>query len=321
MNAVLLWGPPEDEPLAAVHDALRALGAQVIMIDQRHALSTHVLHGPDGPLLRQGDQVSPLGEVTAAYPRPGLCPLPRSCPARPVAERHVARLEDELWQWSTITTGTVVNRLAPGASNSTKPVQTQVARACGFQVPETLLTNDPEQVRAFAARHGLVIYKGAGAARTITGLLDLTDARRVERLSTCPVYFQRYIAGSNVRVHVVAAEVYAAEITGDAVDYRRHIQGMAPMALPGRIADACRAVTQALGLLLAGIDLIRAPDGQWYFLEANTSPGFTFFPECDRMAAAIARLLVSPPGSLVAHGCLPGIAHRHDATPGAVALR
>jgi RimK-like ATP-grasp domain len=321
VNAVLLWGLPEDEPLAAVHYALQALGAQVIMTDQRRALSTHVLRGPDGPLLRQRDRVRPLGEVTAAYPRPYLCPPPRSCPARLVAQRHVARLENELWQWTTTTTATVVNRPAPGASNSTKPMQTQVARACGFRVPDSLLTNDPEHLRAFTARHGTVIYKAAGAERTITGLLDLADARRVERLSTCPVYFQRYIAGSNVRVHVVAAEIYAAEITSDAVDYRRHIRDMAPMALPGRIADACLAVTQALGLLLAGIDLIRALDGEWYFLEANTSPGFTFFPERDRVAAAIARLLVSPPGSLVGHGCLPGIAHRHDATPGAVALR
>jgi ribosomal protein S6-L-glutamate ligase RimK-like protein len=321
MNAVLLWGLPEEEQLAAVHHAVQARGAQVIMIDQRRALSTHVLHGPGGPVLRQGDRVRPFGEVTGAYPRPYPCPPPRSGPARLVAQRHIARLEHELWQWTATTTATVVNRLAPSASNSTKPMQTQLARACGFRVPDTLLTNDLEQVRAFAARHGRVIYKGAGAARTFTGLLDLTDVRRVERLSTYPVYFQRHIAGSNVRVHVVAAEVYATEITSDAVDYRRHIQAMAPVALPEWVADACRAVTQTLGLLLAGIDLIRATDGEWYFLEANTSPGFTFFPERDRVAAAIARLLVSPPGSLVGDGCLPGIAYRHDATPSAVALR
>ena len=138
------------------------------------------------------------------------------------------------------------------------------------------------------------------------------------RLSTCPVYFQRYIVGCNVRVHVVAADIYATEITSDAVDYRRHVQRMAPVALPGRIADACRAVTEALGLLLAGIDLIRAPDGEWYFLEANTSPGFTFFPEHDRVAAAIARLLASPPGRHnpqvgVMHGACLRLSHKRRA--------
>jgi glutathione synthase/RimK-type ligase-like ATP-grasp enzyme len=200
-------------------------------------------------------------------------------------------------------------------------VQTQVAAACGFRVPDTLLTNDIERVRAFAARHGRVVYKAAGAVRTITGLLDLADTRRAERLRTGPVYFQRYIAGTNVRVHVVAEQIFAAEITSEAVDYRRHVQAMAPVALPGWVADACLAVTRAFELLLAGIDLIRTPEGEWYFLEANTSPGFTFFPERELVAAAIARLLVSPPGSLVAGGSLPGVAHRHDPAPRATALR
>jgi glutathione synthase/RimK-type ligase-like ATP-grasp enzyme len=233
----------------------------------------------------------------------------------------VARLEQELWQWMATTTATVVNRPTAAASNSTKPMQTAVASACGFRVPDSLLTSDPEQVHAFAARHRRVVYKAAGSERTLTGLLDVADVGRLERLCTCPVYFQKYIAGRNVRVHVAGAEVYAAEITSDAIDYRRHIQHMAPVILPGPIAEACRAVTGALGLLLAGIDLIRARDGDWYFLEANTSPGFTFFPEHDQVAASIARLLVSPPGSLVADRGLPGVAHRDDPAPRAGALR
>jgi hypothetical protein len=318
---VLLWGLPDEEPLAAVHHVLDALAAQVVVVDQRRALSTRVLRGSGGPLLRLPDRVLPLAEVTAVYPRPYPCPPPRSCPARPVAQRHVARLEHELWQWMATTAATVVNRPVPAASNSTKPAQTLVARACGFRVPDSLLTNDREQLRAFSDRHGRVIYKAAGGARTLTGLLDPADARRLERLSTCPTYFQKYIAGSNVRVHIVGSQVYAVEITSDAVDYRRHILKMVPTRLPEPIAAGCLAVTQALGLLLTGIDLIRAPDGEWYFLEANTSPGFTFFPDGDQVAASIARLLVSQPQSLVAHGGLPGIAHRHHAAPGAVALR
>jgi D-alanine-D-alanine ligase-like ATP-grasp enzyme len=44
-------------------------------------------------------------------------------------------------------------------------------------------------------------------------------------------------------------------------------------------------------LLVAGLDLIRTPDGEWYFLEANPSPAFTFYPDRDEVAAASARLL------------------------------
>jgi D-alanine-D-alanine ligase-like ATP-grasp enzyme len=47
-------------------------------------------------------------------------------------------------------------------------------------------------------------------------------------------------------------------------------------------------------LLVAGLDLIRTPDGDWYFLEANPSPAFTFYPDRAEVGAAIARLLAQP---------------------------
>jgi hypothetical protein len=294
---ILLWGIPEEETLGAVHHALHAQGAETVMVDQRRALATHLFPRPGGPVLRLPGTVVFLAQVTAAYPRP--YPFrPRiagGSSARQIGHRHIARLEQELWQWTATTTATVVNRPAPSASNSTKPLQTQAATACGFRVPDTLLTNDVEKARAFAAQHGRVIYKAAGGTRTLTGLLDLADGRRLERLSTCPTYFQRYIAGTNVRVHVVGTEVSAVEIASDAVDYRRSVLDMGPAKLPGTVADRCRTVAEALGLLVAGIDLIRGLDDEWYFLEANPSPGFTFYPGSDKVAAAIAHLLVSPP--------------------------
>lgn len=291
---VLLWGVPEEETLTAVRRALHARGAQTVLVDQRRAVSTRLIQRPDGPVLRLDGRDLRLADVTAAYPRP----YPVVCgdgPARLVAWRHAIRLEHELWQWAAITTATVVNRLAPAATNSTKPVQTRAAAACGFDVPQTLVTNDCERARDFAARHGLVVYKAAGGTRTLTGLLDLADARRLARLSTCPTYLQRYIRGTNVRVHVVQADVFAVAIATDAVDYRRQVRDMAPIALPATVAERCRAVTAALGLLVAGIDLIRTPEGEWYFLEANPSPAFTFYPGRDQVGAAIAGLLMGLP--------------------------
>jgi hypothetical protein len=122
----------------------------------------------------------------------------------------------------------------------------------------------------------------------------------------------------------VGRDVSAVEITSDAVDYRTDIDKMVLTQLPSRITENCRAVTEALELPLAGIDLIRAPDGEWYFLEANPSPAFTFYPDRATVGARIARLLARPEAgnqSLVADRGLPGVAHRHDAAPGAVALR
>jgi hypothetical protein len=104
-----------------------------------------------------------------------------------------------------------------------------------------------------------VIYKGTGGARTRAGLLDPGDADRLARLGTCPVYLQRYIPGDNVRVHVVDMEVFATEIVSDAIDYRARVRQMTSVVLPAEVADRCVAVTQTLGLLLAGLELIRTP--------------------------------------------------------------
>jgi len=290
---VLLWGIPEDEALSAVRNALEDLGTRATLVDQDATLSLRLGPGPGGePELRLNGARVALADVTAAYPRPyPFPPAAPGTPARAVTRRHVLRVEHELWHWLATTPALVLNRPGPAAGNATKPAQSRVAATFGFLIPESLLTNDQAAARAFAARHGPVIYKGAGGSRTITGLFDPADEGRLARLATCPTYLQRYIAGNNVRVHVVGADVFAVEVDSDAVDYRRHVNGLRPVALPPDVADACRALTAGLGLGLAGIDLIRTPAGDWYFLEANTAPGFSFYPDRDAVAAAIAGLL------------------------------
>ena len=43
------------------------------------------------------------------------------------------------------------------ASNGSKPFQLELIRRQGFSVPETLVTTDPEEARAFFERHGRII--------------------------------------------------------------------------------------------------------------------------------------------------------------------
>jgi len=291
---VLLWGTPQEEPLAAVHRALLAARARTFLLDQRRTLSARL--NRDETLLSLAGNSICLADVTAAYPRPypSLPVIRHGYPARGVALRHTARLEYRLWHWLATAQATVLNRPQAAASNNAKPLQTRAASACGFRVPDSLLTNDPAAAVEFAARHGQVIYKGASGTRTRPGLFDPADTSRLARLGTCPTYFQRYVRGTNVRVHVVGTQLFATQISSDAVDYRNQWTDMRPLILPEATAARCVAVTRELGLLFAGIDLIRTPDDDWYFLEANPSPAFTFFPGGDQVAAAVARLLIRP---------------------------
>ena len=99
-------------------------------------------------------------------------------------------------------------------------------------------------------------------------------------------------------MHVVGDAVFAAEIVSDADDYRyagRTSQSVSIRAcrLEPEMAERCRRLTAGLGLLIAGIDLRRTPEGCWYCFEVNPSPGFTFYQEAtgQKIAEAVACLL------------------------------
>jgi D-alanine-D-alanine ligase-like ATP-grasp enzyme len=47
------------------------------------------------------------------------------------------------------------------------------------------------------------------------------------------------------------------------------------VALAADVAERSLRLTEALGLLVAGIDLRPATDGSWYCFEVNPCPGFT----------------------------------------------
>jgi glutathione synthase/RimK-type ligase-like ATP-grasp enzyme len=66
------------------------------------------------------------------------------------------------------------------------------------------------------------------------------------------------------------------------------------ITVPPEVGATCLRVASHLGLALAGLDLIRTPDDDWYFLEANPSPAFAFYPDRDDVASAIAELLITP---------------------------
>lgn len=68
-------------------------------------------------------------------------------------------------------------------------------------------------------------------------------------------------------------------------------------ALPAECAQRCLRLASALGLAVAGIDLRRTPDGDWYCFEVNPSPGFTYYQDAcgQTIDEAIARLLLAAP--------------------------
>jgi len=287
---ILLCGIPSEPPLALVREALAELNACSVAFNQRcfadMRLSFEIAAGIAGGELSMNGATFRLQDFTGAYLRimddrflPELKGQPPDSPAR----LSCRALHDTLLQWSDVAHGNIVNRCSPMASNSSKPFQAQLIRRHGFDMPETLITNDPDLVDDFLARHHRIIYKSISGVRSIVRTFDKDDAQRVDLIRWCPVQFQEFIEGENVRVHVVGSRVFATRVVSEATDYRyAHEQvGQAaqlqPLSLPDDMAERCVELTAGLGLSFAGIDLKLSPENRCICFEVNPSPGFSYF--------------------------------------------
>jgi glutathione synthase/RimK-type ligase-like ATP-grasp enzyme len=183
-------------------------------------------------------------------------------------------------------------------SNASKPYQAQLIARTGFLVPDTLVTNVPDEVREFRAQHGRIVYKSLSAVRSIVREFDDEDERRLERIRALPTQFQAYVPGRDVRVHTVGGRVFATAVDCEATDYRYAARDGMPVEMstyrpPDDVAERCVRLSAALGLLLAGIDLRLRPDGRWVCFEVNPMPAFSYFESLTGLpiSEAVVRLL------------------------------
>jgi glutathione synthase/RimK-type ligase-like ATP-grasp enzyme len=134
--------------------------------------------------------------------------------------------------------------------------------------------------------------------RSIVSALEVGDGDRLDGVASGPVQLQRWIAGRDVRVHVVGDRCFATAIDSPADDYRYGArEGIDPtlsvVDIPGPLQGRLVALTRRLGLLVSGIDLRVTAAGEWFCFEVNPSPGFTFYEDAtgQPIGAAIADLL------------------------------
>jgi ribosomal protein S6-L-glutamate ligase RimK-like protein len=298
---ILLCGIPSESPLAMVTAELERLRTPHIVFNQRRFAETTLeweLGGgqPTGRLRIDGHGCR-LEDVWGVYTRmmddSRLPELEREPPASRARLRSRA-LHDTLYQWQEVTPARVVNRPSVQGSNASKPYQAQLIAGAGLHVPETLITNQPDLVREFQQQHGRVVYKSMSGVRSIVKLLDDDDLRRLERIRACPVQFQAFVGGTDVRVHVVGDRVFATEIASRATDYRYGGDAeLRPRTLPDDLTETCVRLAAKLELPFAGIDLRVAGDGRVFCFEVNPSPAFSYYESHTRqpIARAVARYL------------------------------
>jgi hypothetical protein len=287
---IVLAGIPSEPALARVAAQLRGLGLPYAWFDQRRAAESACGFRLDGEglrgTLRVGDRSVRLEDVAAVYWRlmdDRLLPELRGLPADAPERVRCRGLHDAFVSWTSLTPARVVNRAAAMASNGSKPYQAQLIRSAGFDVPETLVTNNPDLVREFVAGHGRVVYKSISGARSIVQEVDDDALARLGDVRWCPVQFQAYVEGVDVRVHVVGRRVFCTRVASDAADYRyAGVRGGVPARLEAtRLAEAvearCVELTARLGLRFSGIDLRITPDERVVCFEVNPCPAYTYY--------------------------------------------
>lgn len=280
---ILLLGTPCEPPMARAIEAAEAMGLHHVVVDTdalqawRLALTVQRDRGCTGRL--EGPDVSvDLAQVSGVYVR---------MVGQPPAQADAARTHEALLAWADLAPVRVANRPADMMSNMSKTYQAQWIRRCGVAVPDTLVTNVPQEAQAFIAQCQAegdeVIYKSVSGTRSIVQTFTPADADRLHLIRWCPTQFQRKVRGRDVRVHVVGEQVFATGIDSDAVDYRYARRQVGTDAvLSETLLDethrvACLQISRMLNLPFTGIDLRIDAQGQAVCFEANPCPAYSYY--------------------------------------------
>ncbi|MER7959191.1 ATP-grasp ribosomal peptide maturase [Streptomyces sp. NPDC096030] len=167
-----------------------------------------------------------------------------------------------------------INHPARDLDANHKPSQLTVARRFGLEPPRSIITNDPDAARAFAAGIGAPVITKSLGAPVDTVVVDPDDLDDSVRL--CAHLFQEWIDKDHeVRLTVVGDRFFAVEIHAGSdearIDWRTDYQSLTYRAttVPGQVRRAVTAFMRQFGLVFGALDFIVTPSGQWRFLEVN----------------------------------------------------
>lgn len=263
-----------------------------------------------GGRLRTTSREVELGEVEAVYYR-----RPTPYAARfahlPVQQRDFCVAEARHGLSGVLNHlhgATYVNHPAAVTRADFKPAQLARFVELGLRIPPTLVTNDVERVRKFAAEHEHIIYKPfRGLPAGEDGHTGAIWAQRVnpdsfdDALAVTAHLFQAEVPKTaDVRVTVVGAKVYAQQIAAPtgALDWRRGDWDElihAPITVPAPIEAALHRYLAAFGLVFGCFDFALTGDGDdpghWTAIECNPNGQWGWLPDAPAITEAFADIL------------------------------
>lgn len=290
--SIVIFSEPTDVHAQAVTRELERLGESVRLIDLRDlpqrmgvSMALSNAHGSGFALTPGGGERLRLEAVTSFWwrrPQPFQLPQGLSPQAQQFALTELATAIQGMWQANEALW---VNDIVRDAAAAHKPFQLETARRLGLAIPDTLITTDPAEVRAFwEARRGEVVFKPflqTFHSWRETRRLTREDLRRIETVRLAPVIFQALVPGAaDLRVTVIGDEVLAGAADLSKMEYKLDVrlnqQAYERHALPVRIGEKLIALMRRLGLEYGAIDLRLTPEGEYVFFEVNPAGQFLF---------------------------------------------
>jgi glutathione synthase/RimK-type ligase-like ATP-grasp enzyme len=241
-------------------------------------------HESGGSIATEG-RVAPFDDIGSVWYRASRC---RGFPAdlKPEALEFAGReAESALNALPLVTDWRWMNEPRRHRDAAWKPGQLAAARRLKLDVPPTVITNDPEVVKAFREESGdAIIFKTLSRTLSLEpGKAAFTAVVTDEALSSLglirhtPGIFQALVPKAyEVRLTVVADKMFAAKVLSQGsertkLDWRiaPHDVKYEPIELPADIRDKVSGFMAETGLIYSCIDFIVTPEGRHVFLESN----------------------------------------------------
>jgi glutathione synthase/RimK-type ligase-like ATP-grasp enzyme len=197
-----------------------------------------------------------------------------------------------------------MNHPSMNAAASRKLEQLSTAAQLGIKIPDTLVTQEPEELKAFYAKHGgrLIakplstgyVERGKDDADSLiyTNRVKPEDVEKLDDLSVCPTLFQECVDKDfDVRITVVDSELTAVKLLAKEADgtqrcdIRRNNMvdvSHSEIELPGHVSDGVWQLMRKYQLRFAAIDMVVSLAGEWMFLEINPNGQWAWIDQVAR---------------------------------------
>lgn len=254
-------------------------------------------------------------KIKSVYYRPHKDPRPSPKIKNPQERKLVIEQSQLVIEWlEDMLNCFWLNSPRAMAKTRSKALQLTIAAKLGFITPDTLITNNPDNIQDFYKRHkGRVVAKLLQATPSATQLPGFIFTRRltpkdmglISQVKNSPTLFQEYVPKKyEIRATVVGEKVFTAEIDSQSMsntvdDWRRYEFGSPPphksIKLPVEIEDKLIKMNKRLSIKFGAYDLIYTPRGEYVFLEVNANGQWGWVQELTGLpvSSAVADILIN----------------------------